>query len=286
MIKYGINYSFIIPHKNSPELLKRCVESIPNRDDIQIIVVDDNSDEDKKPMLPERKGLEIVLLEASQSKGAGRARNVGLEKATGKWLLFADADDEYCCGFLETLENYLTDGLQILYFSICKGGESINGRADRYIQRYSQLYDSDKRDLIRFSFWEPWNKVFSRDFINHNSLLFEERPSGNDMMFCLQASAAATNYIITNEHLYILYDQPNSITYKKKSFDAILKRLELSFKKDKFMREQGLEELRTPIMSTRIFGRVVKQYGLVNALRYLKQYSFYKRSFKEIEGRR
>jgi glycosyltransferase involved in cell wall biosynthesis len=45
------NYSFIIPHKNCPDLLQRCVDSIPDRDDVQVIVVDDNSDEGKKPAL-------------------------------------------------------------------------------------------------------------------------------------------------------------------------------------------------------------------------------------------
>ena len=38
-----INYSIIIPHKNIPNLLQRCLDSIPNREDVQIIVVDDNS---------------------------------------------------------------------------------------------------------------------------------------------------------------------------------------------------------------------------------------------------
>ena len=43
------NYSFVIPHHNSPTLLNRCLDSIPQREDIEIIVVDDNSDADKKP---------------------------------------------------------------------------------------------------------------------------------------------------------------------------------------------------------------------------------------------
>jgi len=39
-----INYSIIIPHKNIPHLLVRCLDSIPQREDVQIIVADDNSD--------------------------------------------------------------------------------------------------------------------------------------------------------------------------------------------------------------------------------------------------
>ncbi len=41
-----IVYSIIIPHKNIPLLLQRCLDSIPQREDIQIIVVDDNSSSD------------------------------------------------------------------------------------------------------------------------------------------------------------------------------------------------------------------------------------------------
>ena len=42
-MEQNIKYSIIIPHKNSPDLLKRCLESIPDRTDIQVVVVDDNS---------------------------------------------------------------------------------------------------------------------------------------------------------------------------------------------------------------------------------------------------
>lgn len=60
-----INYSIIIPHKNIPNLLQRCLDSIPNREDVQIIVVDDNSDPnivdfDKFPGL-NRSNVEVIL---------------------------------------------------------------------------------------------------------------------------------------------------------------------------------------------------------------------------------
>lgn len=42
-----IYFSIIIPHKNTPDLLQRCLDSIPVCDDVQVIVVDDNNDTDK-----------------------------------------------------------------------------------------------------------------------------------------------------------------------------------------------------------------------------------------------
>src|SRR5574344_79438 len=103
-----INFSIIIPHKNSPELLQRCLASIPQREDIQIIIVDDNSESSIVNFCSfpgtERKDTEIIYLK--ESKGAGYARNRGLSRAKGEWILFADADDYYTNEFNEFLNLY------------------------------------------------------------------------------------------------------------------------------------------------------------------------------------
>ena len=82
----NFKYSIIIPHKNNPDLLTRCLASIPQRDDLQIVVVDDNSDPsivdfDNFPIKNDEKN--IVVFDKS-GKGAGRARNIGVEKASGE----------------------------------------------------------------------------------------------------------------------------------------------------------------------------------------------------------
>ena len=46
-----ILYSIIIPHKDIPCLLQRCLDSIPPRDDVQIIVADDDSSLDVEGQL-------------------------------------------------------------------------------------------------------------------------------------------------------------------------------------------------------------------------------------------
>ena len=105
----SINYTFIIPHKNIPELLKRCLDSIPRREDIQIIVVDDNSDPDKVDF-EHFPGLNEPCVEVyftKEGKGAGYARNIGLKYARGKWLLFADADDYFLSNVLDVVDEYI-----------------------------------------------------------------------------------------------------------------------------------------------------------------------------------
>jgi len=57
-----IYYSFVIPHYNTPDLLQRLIDSIPQREDIEVIVVDDNSDDDKKARVS-RPDVNIIFLD-------------------------------------------------------------------------------------------------------------------------------------------------------------------------------------------------------------------------------
>src|SRR5690606_20485542 len=112
------NYSIIIPHKNIPKLLERCLWSIPRRKDLQIIVVDDNSDPlivdfDNFPGLNDP-AVEVYF--TKEGKGAGYARNVGLSKAEGRMLLFADADDFFNYCIHDILEEYKDCDTDIVYF--------------------------------------------------------------------------------------------------------------------------------------------------------------------------
>lgn len=90
------NFTIIVPHYNTPQLLERCIASIPGREDVQIIVVDDCSFDTSElcetfEKLKLRHNFE--LYRTPQGGSAGRARNIGLDHAKGKWLIFADADD-------------------------------------------------------------------------------------------------------------------------------------------------------------------------------------------------
>lgn len=185
-----IEFSFIIPHKNCPNLLKRCVDSIPVRDDVQIIVVDDNSDEGKKPII-DRKEVEVILLDSEHSKGAGRARNVGLKYAHGKWLLFADADDYYTEDINVILNKYANDEITDMVIlnaqQVDEYGNISSLSINRYISNYlKHRFYSEK--VIRYGLWTPWSRMVKKELVDKYSLKYEEVPTGNDMMFCLYCS--------------------------------------------------------------------------------------------------
>lgn len=266
------SFSFIIPHKNTPDLLSRCIKSIPERDDIQVIIVDDNSDPDKKPLVS-HSNTEVILLDSERSKGAGRARNIGLEHASGKWILFADSDDYYCEGFLDVIEKELDDSLDVLYFNILAEDDDPENRANIWIRKYETYFHSEKREIIKYAFNEPWDKVVSKELILNSGVRFEERPSGNDVMFSMEIGAAAQNVKFINEHLYYLTNQPNSIVNRKRSFEHVYNKLDLSIKHDTFNKEHGLEELRHPLMSFKKLYFLYKRYGFKNTIKFLKKLS-------------
>jgi len=99
--------SVVIPTRNSMETMERCMESIraqiyPN---IEILVVDSCS-RDHTREIAEKFGAKVT-----ESKvGRSRARNIGMEKAAGEWILFLDSDMELTHSVIEECVRAVTTG--------------------------------------------------------------------------------------------------------------------------------------------------------------------------------
>ena len=213
------NYSFIIPHKNSVSLLKRCVDSIPNRPDVQLIIVDDNSEREICEM-EDFPGLHMQNAEVYFTKeglGAGYARNVGLRLAKGRWVLFADADDYYATDILETLDQYVNSDLDVVYFSI--NSDEHHPKITKRLKIHNKCFKAynpsipGSEDRVKYMRWEPWNKMISMELIRKNNIKFEEIKKSNDMIFSLLVSFYAHKIVVLDKRLYYITYQENSLTY-------------------------------------------------------------------------
>ena len=82
--------------------------SIPKREDLQVIVVDDCSPEKDKYKLDaiKEKFPNVEFYSTEKNGGGGKARNIGLQHAKGKFLIFSDADDYFTSGFSDILDDY------------------------------------------------------------------------------------------------------------------------------------------------------------------------------------
>lgn len=213
-----INYSIIIPHKNIPDLLQRCLNSIPRRNDIQIIVVDDNSDKNKVDF-SHFPGLDDPYVEVyltKEGRGAGYARNVGLEHAKGKWLIFADSDDFFSDNLNKILDEQINNYNDIIYCLISsvytdtlkpsKRGEFVN-------DVILDALENNNLDCLRYKRLEPWAKIIRRELVIKNKIKFDETIAANDLKFSILTGYYANRIVAIPEVLYCLTTREGSLAY-------------------------------------------------------------------------
>ena len=205
-LKAMINYSIIIPHYNIPDLLVRCLRSIPKRDDVQVIVVDDNSPDNDKYIstIPELSKKNVEFYVTRDRKGAGHVRNVALQHAVGKWLIFADSDDFFVTDFSDVLDEYVNDTSDIIFFNIkscdCyETGKLLPSKKDRLFREYEK---TGNELLFRVGGTEPWGKIIKKELVEKYNIKFQETLGHNDLLFSVMTGIKANKVKIVNRPLY------------------------------------------------------------------------------------
>lgn len=86
--------SIIVPVYNAEKYIERCIKSIIKQTytNIEIIVVNDGSNDSSKESLEKIKDDRIIIIN-KENTGVSDSRNIGIKKATGDYIMFADADD-------------------------------------------------------------------------------------------------------------------------------------------------------------------------------------------------
>lgn len=265
----NISLSIIIPHRNIPDLLQRCIVSIPQCEDIQVIVVDDNSDSSKVDFgrFPgnDRKNVETVF--TKEGRGAGYARNVGLSRAKGEWLLFADSDDFFVEDFYPIVASYFNGDADEVVFKArsvdsvtlepTSRNENINKRIDQVLAGEQTLKDA----LLHVQ--SPWCRLIKRDFVERHGIRFDEVMACNDAMFTTKVTCLANKIEVSPKELYVVTQREGSLwDSRKKDPSNILTRLEVQARRNKYVEKLGYSK-----MSLR---RYLKQAWQINLKTFLK----------------
>ena len=241
-----INYSIVIPHYNIPALLRRCLGSIPQRDDIQVIVVDDGSSEESKSALKDiGNDFPNVQVVYQENLGGGAARNRGLDEAKGKFVMFADADDYFCENFIELVDKYANQDNDIVYFNanFVDADTGKPAKQKNHVDEIIGLYRKNAakgETLLRYYFGEPWCKMVRRDIIEDNGIRFEQTKIHNDTRFSYLVGFYAKKMAVCEEPIYNYMVRQGSVS-KIISDDRLIARVAVFGQKNKFLREHGID---------------------------------------------
>ncbi|MBT3612585.1 MAG: glycosyltransferase [Flavobacteriales bacterium] len=246
-----INYSIIVPHKDSVKYLLRLLDSIPNNDDIQVIIIDDNSDVAVVKQLQDIElNINIEIVFCDVSKGAGGARNIGIQKAKGKWVIFADSDDYFTIHLENLLIENVDSGADIIYFNTDSRDE--NGKQTYRHLRYSKLVcdflnDNKKENALRYYFTSPWAKIIKRDLILKNNIKFDEIVASNDVIFSLKTAYFAKKIKAYKDILYVISLTKGSVTQiiSKAHFDS---KFNTALNANKFLCSIGMRRYQQSIL--------------------------------------
>lgn len=222
-----MNYTIIIPHKNIPDLLQKCLDSIPQRDDVEVIIIDDNSDENivdftHFPGLG-RKNTKVIF--DKSGKGAGHARNLGLSEIKDtKWLIFSDSDDYFTDYLGVAMDKYLNDDSDEIYFkrhSVYVGTNKPATRHQKANARVDEALATGKVGTIQYKDLAPVCKFVSYRLVKDNNIKFEPIRYSNDAMFFIQVGCLIKKLTIDPNPIYVVTEREGSLM-KVFSKEAVL----------------------------------------------------------------
>lgn len=209
--------SVIIPVYNMEKSISKSVEAIINQTykNIEIILVDDGSkDESLEICKMFEQKYENIKVYHTPNRGSGPARNYGIDKASGDFFYFPDADDYIEKNTIEILVKTVRENSCDLvvfgyrginsrgkiieekrYPNLCISGESVRLKYEDYANM-SSLYGIQGA---------PWNKFFSARIIRANKIEYPSLRRHQDEIFIARYITYTKKICFINDVLYTYY---------------------------------------------------------------------------------
>lgn len=219
-----VDISIIVPIYNAEKYLNKCIDSLINqtKKELEFILVNDGSTDKTEEIIKSYKDKRIKYFK-NKNQGIGKTRNFGLEKATGKYIMFLDSDDYF-----------RIDACELLY----KNAEK--NQADLVICDFYKIYDSGIEEKIKLLSFKPttlkktpnlvneinlapWNKLYKKDLITKNKIKFVENLKYEDAPFVIEAFSKAKKISKVDEYLnyYLIHGNSETTVRDKRCFDIL-----------------------------------------------------------------
>ena len=172
--------SIVIPVYNVEKYVLQCLDSLvaQTRSDYEVILINDGATDNSEMLISDyikQKKLSNFHLFAKANGGMSSARNMGLDKATGEWIMFLDSDDWIEPDCLETLLSVANESGADLIIGGYQAYDQTSARTEVWSNYPCDggSIPQDMHNLYSFSF--IWSRLYKKSIIDQNEIRFDER---------------------------------------------------------------------------------------------------------------
>lgn len=218
--------TIIIPVYNEEKNIKRCLESIFNQtfSNFEIIVVNDAStDKTLEELHKLKKYNNFSIITLDKNSGAGKCRNVGLQKAITPYVTFVDSDDWVDINAYERCFDNISEKVDVIIYGLIYDYVSLNRREIKY--KYDRIYTIPGDFALNiYSHTIPNkieitpivnNKIYRTQFLSDNNIHFcEDLRYQEDDAFTFEVLSKASTVVFVDGCAYHYCQNSASLTHR------------------------------------------------------------------------
>ena len=219
-----VDISIIVPIYNAEKYIEKCIDSLINqtKKELEFILINDGSTDSTDELIKKYSDKRIKYFK-NKNQGIGKTRNFGIEKSTGKYLMFIDSDD------------YLKENTcEALYRRITKD------KSDLVICDFYKIYENGKLEEICLPSFKPttlkkspnllldinlspWNKLYKASLVKENKIKFIENLKYEDAPFVIEAFDKASKISKVDKCLnyYLIRGNSETTVRDERTFDIL-----------------------------------------------------------------
>ena len=216
--------SIIIPVFNAEIYLSACLDSVFVDQNVEyafeVIIIDDGSTDHSVAIIESYAANHQLTFIKNNHRGPGNSRNIGMQIAKGKYLLFLDSDDYFKAGKLNELFVYLSSSNA----DVVEYGYEVLNQTSREAwcsPSKTNTLHGNGQDIfcqwIEDGFYHGmiWTRAVSRDLIVRKHIFFSESISFEDTLWSVKVFASATLVVCIGLDLYMYRIRNGSIMSSK-----------------------------------------------------------------------
>ena len=221
--------SIIVPVYNVEAYVEDCIRSVMRQTyegPIECIIVDDcgtdNSMAIVDRLITDYNGpISFKVLHHDHNRGLSAARNTGMDAAKADYIFFLDSDDELIDDCIEKLSKPLENEFYDMVVGDVSGYECDSTHQWRKISFWEMKTSNDMQLKAPSIFktlgkkwrWSAWGKLYRKEFLINNNLIFKEGLLYEDIPWGYKIACLASSVYIISQSIYKYKFRDGSITH-------------------------------------------------------------------------